>query len=223
MYANDERKGIVIEEGSLIRDNQVVIRLPDIREMEVHVRVNESHVYRVRPEQRASIELDADREHVLSGTVKDVAPYPYPLRWHGAPLEYGTVITINDPPDSLRPGLRGKVKIFFETESNVLQVPLAAVIEHQERYYCLVRENNSWRTQAVTIGSNNNNEVIIEAGLKQGDKVALTPFRYIKRSELAGQLPPAVASKKELPKTSVQKASKADVSAETPGKAPPAS
>ena len=72
--------------------------------MEVHVRVNESHVNRVREDQEATIELDADRDCVLTGKVKDVAPYPYPLRWHGAPLEYGTVITIKDPPESLRPG-----------------------------------------------------------------------------------------------------------------------
>lgn len=223
VYANDERKGVVIEEGSLIRDNQIVIRLPDTSQMEVHVRVNESHVNRVREKQLATIELDADRDSILSGEVKDVAPYPYPLRWHGAPLEYGTIITIKDPPKSLRPGLRAKVKIFFETEPNVLQVPLAAVIEYQERFFCLVRENDRWRTQAVTVGSNNNKDVIIESGLKAGDRVALTPFRYIKRSDLADQVPSTMAAKPKPATKAQKKAARTKVSVGTPGTGTPAS
>ena len=223
VYANDERKGVVIEEGSLIRDNQIVIRLPDISQMEVHVRVNESHVNRVRPDQRATIELDADRKRVLTGKVKDVAPYPYPLRWHGAPLEYGTVITIDNPPKSLRPGLRAKVKIFFEQKENVLQVPLAALIEHEERYFCLVQIKDGWRTQEVEIGPNNNNEVVIEQGLEPGEHVCLTPFRFIKRSQLPGSSTAKTAVKKRSQQQPSSKVNKGTISVDTPGKRPPAS
>jgi len=191
--------------------------------MEVHVRVNESHVNRVREEQLATIELDADRDTVLNGAVKDVAPYPYPLRWHGAPLEYGTIITIKNPPKSLRPGLRAKVKIFFESKPDVLQVPLAAVIEYQERFFCLVRENDTWRTQAVTVGSNNNKDVIVESGLEEGDRVALTPFRYIKRSDLADQVPTAMAAEAKPARKAQIKADCTKVSAGTPEPGSPAS
>ena len=184
VYANDERKGIVIEEGAIIRDNQVVVRLPDIKNMEVAVRINESHVNRIQTEQYARIELDADPDNPLEGKVRQVAAYPFPLRWHGAPLEYDTKVTVINPPSTLRPGLRAKVKIYFESQTGVLQVPLASVMEHDESHYCLVRTDTGWDTRRVTIGTNNNTHVIIKNGISEGEVVTLTPFRFIQRSEL---------------------------------------
>ncbi|MBK96927.1 MAG: hypothetical protein CMJ79_14615 [Planctomycetaceae bacterium] len=189
VYANDERRNIIIEEGAVIRDNQIVVRLPDIQNMEVAVRINESHINRVLPGQIARIELDADPDNPLDGEVNQVAAYPFPLRWHGAPLEYDTKVTIINPPPTLRPGLRAKVKIFFESAAEVIQVPLAAVIQHEERYFCLVRNGNDWSPRPVSIGSNNNTHVVVANGLAEGEVVTLTPFRFIKRSELEEILP----------------------------------
>lgn len=141
------------------------------------------------PGQIAIIELDADPDNPLDGEVNQVAAYPFPLRWHGAPLEYDTKVTITNPPPTLRPGLRAKVKIFFESAAEVIQVPLAAVIQHEERYFCLVRNGNDWSPRPVSIGSNNNTHVVVANGLAEGEVVTLTPFRFIKRSELEEILP----------------------------------
>ena len=202
VYANDERRGVVIEEGAIIRDNQVVVRLPDIKNMEVAVRINESHVNRIQAGQYARIELDADPDHPLEGKVRQVAAYPFPLRWHGAPLEYDTKVTVINPPSTLRPGLRAKVKIYFESQTGVLQVPLASIMEHEQSHYCLVRTDTGWDTRRVTIGTNNNTHVVIENGISEGDVVTLTPFRFIQRSELDDQsndlqaVPTSVSAKK---------------------------
>lgn len=186
VYANERQRGepVVIEEGSQIRFNQIVARLPDIKKMQVDVKINESHINRVGPTMRAEITLDADPVNTLYGEVKAVAPYPFPMRWHGAPLEYGVEIAIHDPPPSIRPGLRAKVKIFFEAEQSVLLVPLAAVIAHEGSHYCLVRDGQNWQASPIKIGPNNNNQVVILNGVAEGDQVALTPFRFIDRSDL---------------------------------------
>jgi multidrug resistance efflux pump len=200
VYAND-RDGAgapkVIEEGTLIRENQVVIRLPNLKSMQVDVKINESHINYVKPGQAAEILLDADPDTILRGTVKEIAPYPFPLRWHGAPLEYGVVVAIIDPPPTIRPGLRAKVKIVFESHPGVLQVPLAAVVEHRGNNFCLIRERDEWRPRAIQIASNNNTHVIVRGGVAEGEQVALTPFRHIKRSDLPDVKPSAAASGKD--------------------------
>jgi len=205
VHANDRWRGEsneVIEEGTIIRENQVVIRLPDIQKMQVDVKINEADVNRIRLGDPVEIELDAEPGSVLHGEVKEIAAYPYPMRWNGAPLEYGAVVTIFDPPATIKPGLRAKVTILFESQTNVVQIPLAAVIEHGERHYCLVREQAGWRTQLISIGSNNNSRVIIEGGLSEGEMVALTPFRYIDRSDLPDKQPAAVAADRNINKHS---------------------
>jgi hypothetical protein len=133
-------------------------------------------------------------------------------------MEYGTVVTIVDPPPTIRPGLRAKVKIVFESQPDVLQVPLAAVIEQGEQHYCLVREQDGWRPQPVRIGSNNNTQAIVWDGLAEDDQVSLTPFRHIERSDLPGVGPSEIAGGKR----SRQRATTPAVSG-TAAKATPAS
>jgi len=201
VYANERERNDaakVIEEGALIRENQLIIQLPDLSKMQVDVKVNESHVNRVKKGQPARIILDADPGNVLEGTVDDVDPYPFPIRWHGAPMEYGTVVTINNPPPTIRPGLRAKVKIVFESLPDVLQVPLASIMEKGDRHYCLVQEQNGWQLRQVVIGSNNNSQVVIHQGLSEGEQVAMTPFEFIKRSDLP-ELDPSEAVAEQQP------------------------
>ena len=119
-------------------------------------------------------------------------------------MEYGAVVKILDPPPTIRPGLRAKVRIIFESKKSVLQVPLAAVIEHGNQHYCLVREQQSWRPQAIQIGSNNNTHVIVQEGLAEDDRVALTPFRHIRRTDLPDAEPVGVAADKKFKSRSVE-------------------
>jgi len=83
VHANDRWRGEsteVIEEGTIIRENQVVIRLPDIQKMQIDVKINESDVNRIKLGQPVEIELDADPGRVLRGEMKEIAAYPYPMR-----------------------------------------------------------------------------------------------------------------------------------------------
>ena len=186
VYENERNRGepMVIEEGTIIRYNQIIIRLPDVSQMQVDVKINESHINRIRPGQPAKIILDADPENPLTGEVITVAPFPFPMRWHGSPLEYGVEIAIVDPPSTIRPGLRAKVQIFYEFEEDVLQVPLAAVVAHHDGHYCLVQGNSDWEVRQVEIGASNSHHVVIRDGLEVGDQVTMTPFRFIQRSDL---------------------------------------
>ena len=217
VYANERQRGepVVIEEGTYIRYNQVVARLPDIRNMQVEVKINESHINRIRPEMAARIILDADPDLPLRGAVSKVAPYPFPQRWHGAPVEYGVDVKIIDPPPTIRPGYRAKVQIFFEAQSQALQVPLAAVIAHDDGHYCLVREENGWRAQSVEIGPNNNNDVVIESGLDEDDRVSLTPFRFIDRDDLPKGSEQAMTAGRGAPRYPSKLTAKASEAAST--------
>jgi HlyD family secretion protein len=153
----------------------------------------------------------------LEGKVHKVATYPFPKRSYGAPLEYDTQVTITNPPSALRPGLRAKVKIYYEAQTGVLQVPLASVIEHGESHYCLVRKDAGWDTRRVTIGTNNNTHDVIKDGISEGDIVTLTPFRFIKRSELDDQNKVLQPVQTAVSVTKVETVSKAPVPEDVSG------
>lgn len=178
VYANDyeRRENVVIEEGAEIRQRQVVLWLPDPTQMRIAAKINDSKLNRIDVGNAVRIVLDIDPDLPLVGELAEVNPFPFPRRWHGAPIEYGAKIRVNNPPKSLRPGQRAKVHIFVDSKINVLQAPIQSIVERDGKYYCLVRKDaRTWKLRQVEVGPNNDSFVVVEKGLEVGDQVALNP------------------------------------------------
>jgi len=178
VYANDFEKSnnVVIEDGAQIRENQVVIRLPNPKEMQVKTRINDSKIKEVKVGNSVIVELDVNPDLPVRGIVSKVNPFPYPRQWYGGPIEYGAEIRIVDPPAELTPGQRAKVRIFVDSQDDVLQVPIQSIVERSGSHYCLVRtDEKSWTTRKVSVGPNNGSFVVVKGGIAEGDQVALNP------------------------------------------------
>lgn len=165
VYANVTGQGaqdIIIEPGTLVRENQVIIRLPDPKNMQVKARVNETRISRIRVGMPAEIRLDAFPETALKGEVTSVSEYPAPTTWHrGDVKEYETMVRIETPMPGLKPGLTAQVHIRVEELEDVLQLPIQTVFEHQGRYYCVVRNGRAWEARQVQLGPSNDQSVVI--------------------------------------------------------------
>jgi HlyD family secretion protein len=190
VYANerDYRGGttVVIEPGTIIRERQVIIRLPDPSQMRVVARINESRVNLVQRGMRAKILLDAFLNYEITGVVEEVSDYPAPTSyWLQNVKEYEAKVRIENPPPGLRPGFTAQVRIRVAEVPNVLQVPVQAVLEHGNKYYCiLVRGKDSLEAREVRLGLTNDKFVIIEEGLQEGDVVLLNPREFRERVNL---------------------------------------
>ncbi|MGQ9573812.1 MAG: HlyD family efflux transporter periplasmic adaptor subunit [Thermoguttaceae bacterium] len=165
---------MIIEEGALIRERQVIIRLPNPNEMQVKAKVNEAKIALVREGQPAVIRLDAFQDQQLRGVVEKVNEYPAPGAWWGANIkEYETSIRILESPVLLRSGYTAVVDILVDQRSDVLQVPVQAVIENGQKHYCVVRTETGFEPREVQIGPSNDNFVVILNGLQEGEQVAM--------------------------------------------------
>ncbi|MHC4177034.1 MAG: efflux RND transporter periplasmic adaptor subunit [Planctomycetota bacterium] len=202
VYANREgHRGegdIVIQEGTPIRERQVIIRLPDPKQMQVKAKVNEARVKMVKKGMITTIQLDAFPDTELQGVVDEVKEYPVPTWWGVAVKEYETLIKIIDPSIDLRPGYTAEVKIRVEVLDDVLQVPVQAIIEHGEKHYCVFRDGKRFRARQVKIGSTNDKFVVIEDGLKEGEKVVRNAAAYRKDVGLPELPPETIVPQEEL-------------------------
>lgn len=187
---------VVIEAGTPIRENQVIIRLPDPTQMQVNAKINESRIALVEEGMEAEVRLDAFPKVVLRGVVETVSDYPAPTSWfRGDIKEYETIIKILDQEialpegETLRPGLTAEVSIRVRQIAEAIQVPVQAVIEHGARHYCVFYEDGGFRKHEVTIGPSNDKFVIITKGLDVGQKVVLNAAAYREQIDLP-ELPP---------------------------------
>jgi multidrug resistance efflux pump len=106
------RPELVIEEGARVRERQPILRLDDLTQLQVKVKIHESRVRLIRPGLPASIRIDALPDMKLTGSVVSVADYPEPSGWLTPDLkEYAAVVRIHDPPAGLRVGFTAEVRI----------------------------------------------------------------------------------------------------------------
>jgi multidrug resistance efflux pump len=194
VYANmTNRRGgqeIIIEEGTQVRERQIIIRLPDPKRMQVTTNVNEAKVSLVEKGQPATILLDAFSDVELRGVVTRVNEYPAPAGWFNSNIkEYETVIRILDAPagesaPDLKPGLTAQVKILVERLEDRLLVPVQAVLEHGGEHYCVLHDKGHWKARKVEVGSTNDTVVVIHRGLAPGEKVVLHANAYRDKLDL---------------------------------------
>ncbi len=186
----------LIAEGKLVRERQLIVRLPDPKRMQVLARINESRVDRVKSDMLVKIKVDAFPAMELQGVVREVGEYPLPnASVYMTMKEYGTVIEIHDPPEGLRAGMTAQVAIQIHQIDRAVQVPLQAVIERDDRFFTIAAsDDGTIAAQEVTLGLSNDTSVIVEDGLQVGQKVVLAPQNY----EEYVALPPAREKPKKL-------------------------
>ncbi|MCU0872315.1 MAG: efflux RND transporter periplasmic adaptor subunit [Pirellulaceae bacterium] len=181
VYANvySHRGGsaeFVLEAGATVRENQVLIRLPDPAKMQIKATVNESRISLIRPGMPVEITVDAARDRKLSGSVVKVNQYAEPGSWSSGNIqEYAAYIEIHDPPPQIRTGMNAEVRIFVERLSQARQVPVQALCETKGHYFCLVKKGEDFETREVQVGSSNDTFMTIKSGLEEGEIVVLNP------------------------------------------------
>ena len=82
-------------------------------------------------------------------------------------------IQVDESEPRLRPGMTARVEIEVESRPRALFVPLEAVFEKEGRRVCYVLERGRPRPREVVLGPSNQDFVIVEKGLRRGERVAL--------------------------------------------------
>ncbi len=81
-------------------------------------------------------------------------------------------VTVDGSDEQLKPGMSALCKIITGTVPDVLYVPLEAVFENNDTTVVYVK-GHGFEQQVVKVGKKNNDYIIIEEGLSEGDQVAL--------------------------------------------------
>lgn len=169
-----------IEEGARVREQQTLLMIPDTSQMQVKVGVHESKVSRLRIGMTAKVALQ-DLE--LTGKVNEIAEVTRPAGWWtGNMVKYDTLIRL-DPQPGLKPGMSAIVDIVLASYSDVLKVPVAAIVESADGYLCWVSKDGLIERRNVTLGDTNDEYTVVESGLAEGEEVVLNPLAHLKQAE----------------------------------------
>jgi len=147
-----------------------VATLPDLSTMISLTYVNEIDISKLKKGQQVNIGVDAFPEKKFTGEVIDVANIGQQLPNTDAKV-FEVRIELNEQDTILRPSMTTSNEVITQVLDSVLYVPLEAVHANDSLTYVYTR---SGKKQVVVLGESNENFIIVDMGVKKGDKLYLS-------------------------------------------------
>ncbi len=176
MSSIDRSMAAMIQEGTMVRYSQILMRLPDVRTMKVVLKVQETQKLKldVAKNQRARVRI-LGVPKLIDATLTKVALLPdNSQRWWNPDLkEYPIELLLDETPEGLKPGARAETEIFIDHLERIVAVPMSAIYAAGSDTYVFVRDGDHVKERKVTIGASNETHVQLTSGASAGESVLL--------------------------------------------------
>jgi len=143
-----------------------ILTISDMSVVTAEVMVDETDIVNVKNGQSADVTIDAIPDKIFKGHVTEVGELAI-LRTSGEASmtevtanvqearDFKVVITLDNPPPSLRPGLSATAKIQTASKSNVLTIPIQALAERTQKE---LDEAKNGTSANITLAAANSND-----------------------------------------------------------------
>jgi HlyD family secretion protein len=214
------REGETVVVGIQNAEGSTLMTLANMSIITAEVKVDETDIVNVKLGQPAEVTIDAFPGRTLKGHVTEVGDQAL-LRTTGLATSQSTtgteeakdfkvVVTIDNPPNDLRPGLSCNAKITTANKPDVLTIPIQALVERDltaentlfknngkesegsaaaatksvdtQGVYLLVRNGNQLRVRfvPVTTGVVGSTDIEVLSGLKAGDEIVTGRYKVLR-------------------------------------------
>lgn len=147
-----------------------VATLPDLSAMISMTYVNEIDISKLSEGQQVNIGVDAFPEKKFTGEVIEVANIGQQLPNTDAKV-FEVRIALNERDTILRPSMTTSNEVITNVLDSVLYIPLEAAHANDSLTFVYTRAG---KKQIVVLGESNENHIIVEMGLKKGEKLYLS-------------------------------------------------
>ncbi len=202
--------------GTMNNPGTVLMTIADLSIMEVEVEVDETDVVNVRLGQKAEVHVDALPDQTIAGQVTEVGSSA--LQKLGAvsssteeSKDFKVVVTLDNPPSSLKPGLSASADIISAKKTGVLAIPISALVlqekkaqdkgrqeKNEEEGVFVVNKEGRVSFKPVRKGITGDLNIEIVSGLEEGQEVVVGPYSALR------QLKEGTLIKRETPKAEIK-------------------
>jgi len=170
--------GMPLREGDPVWQSNRLLDIADPSVMSVEAVINQVDWPRVKPGQKVEVRLVAYPGKLLHGTVVSVGKLARDrsliLREDLANvMSLHIVVDVEERASELRPSYTANISIITDRFDSAIAVPRGAVVRHAGRDFLWVKEDNAAVFRPVTLGSSDATNVVVEKGLRLGDRVLL--------------------------------------------------
>lgn len=173
IYGKDRSREKIKVGSSVSPWSPIIATLPDLSSMLSITYVNEIDISKLKVGQKVTLGIDALPEKVLEGEVVSVANIGQPMPKSDAKV-FEVKIRVFGEVDDLKPAMTTSNIIQTGTFMDTLFIPAEAIFKNDSMKFVYVKKNNDIFKQVVDLGNENENYVLVNKGLNQGDELLLS-------------------------------------------------
>jgi HlyD family secretion protein len=182
--------------GTMNNPGTILMTIADLSVMEVEVEVDETDVIGAELGQESDIRVDAFPGRIFKGKVTEIGSSA--LQRSGVASsstqeskDFKVVVTLDDPSKQLKPGLSASADIITARKSNVIAVPISALVVREKKSEGEVKSKSNkdneeeglyvvqnGRAKFVPVQKGIMGELVIEVvgGLQEGQEIITGPY-----------------------------------------------
>ena len=179
--------------GTMNNPGTILMTIADLSVMEVEVEVDETDVIGVEIGQQAEVSVDAFPDQTIKGKVTEIGSSALQkVTSSEESRDFKVIITLENPPENLKPGLSATTDIITAEKTDVLAIPISALVlkekedkeeekkDEQEEGVYVVEEN---RVKFFPVEKGIMGEMMIEitTGLEEGQDIVVGPYSALRQ------------------------------------------
>ena len=188
---------INVEDNESVKSYKPVAVLSDTQNLQVRLSVNESQVSDLKKGQSCIITGVGFKNSTYTGEIKSIAnTAKQKTGVTGQETVVEVIVSVDSPGDDIKAGFTAKCKITTAENDGLLVVPYDAVRANDDgkEYVYILSNDNTAIEQMIQTGEELEDGFEVTQGLKQGDKILLSPDRVTSNQKVLGTEKRLVAS-----------------------------
>ena len=151
-----------------------IATLPDMSDVISETYVKEIDISKVNIGDEVKVSFDALEGVVINGKIKSIARMGEDHKDFDMKV-FKVIIHLDETNEGLKPAMTSNNNIILANYENAISVPINAVFKENGTKYLFLKTKDIPKKQTIKTGLDNEEFVIIETGVKEGDIVLLKP------------------------------------------------
>ena len=151
--------------GQMASQGTALAKVNDISSVYATIQVPQEKISGIKIGQAATVTVDGvDKKY--DGVIQNID-----LSADTSSRVFNCKIKIDNGDKSLLPGIFGKVQLISGQKTEIITIPINALVGSEGNYSVFINDNGKAKKQKITIGETDENNVEITSGVKVGDIV----------------------------------------------------
>ena len=174
------------KEGDRAWTGAPIAEIPDMSELQVEFRIEEVDRGLLKENQPVKIRIDAVPDLEMDATLNWISPIAA-LMFRSFPPEknFPAKAKLHKVDPRLRPGMSATVEVIIEQQANALTIPIKASFELNGKPAVFLQKGNRYQRQQIKAGKRNGTDLVVLAGINEGQVVALENPEEAARKKMA--------------------------------------